>query len=270
MGDMNKDRRLLDAYTLFYYGDALGYPVEFMTARAIQNLNSNDRVSDDSQLMFLCMESQVRDKKHDYLKSWLKLMEDPINVRAPGGVCLFAAEKGYPIKDSKGSGALMRVPSFFWRSNNNLPDILSLVQADTKKTHIDENTVAASTFYYLWVDALMHNHDWKFNPVEINKRLSSYGFKPFNFPEFFVDNDVWIAEEILKFLFDAVLNLPTNPEDFMEQVVRIDGDSDTVGSLAGFLIPFLYEEAEYMEIIKNIQGEVVEYRNKTKTLLMEE
>lgn len=272
MGDMSRVERLLDAYTLFYYGDALGFPMEFLPVEFIienqlSDLYAADRISDDSQLMFLCMKNILSRGKTNYLRSWLDMMKkDSSLVRAPGDSCLFAARRGYPRKDSKGSGGLMRVPAFFC-SRATVSDVILSVQKDTQLTHVEENTVAASAFYYLWVHALMQDCEWKFDADEINRVLTIMGITPFVFPSILADNDVWTAEEVMKFIFDLVSNRPDSPEELMKQAVTIDGDSDTVGALVGFVIPFLYEREQYIEIIKNIQGEVVEYRDKTKSLL---
>lgn len=123
-------------------GDALGAPVEFLTAQAIRDAYGPDGITDlgpwgthpvgsytdDTQMSLATARGLVETFRrhalhgaadpvstvHDAYRVWLETQSDPQARRAPGQTCLAALASGRrgtiddPLNDSKGCGGVMR------------------------------------------------------------------------------------------------------------------------------------------------------------------
>lgn len=257
--NVGKLQNYIENFKLFFLGDALGYPREFYTKEFMGDpelsfIPVKDKggvlglVSDDSQLLLkeiLYLRKPNSSNRYEFLDSWLsEIKEDSFKERASGNTLLDAAAThcSYP---SKGSGALTRVPAFLGFEE---VEGFYEVEKDTLLTHSDPITVLASLIFYSLLLGLSSGDlvdifaCYEKLPDDLKiKYKSSFNSLLEDFTDYRVSSDVWMAHDILGFIFNLLSNVESyTAEELLLAAIFIDGDSDSVGALIGFIIPFLY------------------------------
>lgn len=263
--------------------DAIGNPMEFVSGICGSDLpvlfdGSWDgdhiiHVSDDTQMTMFVMEALMDDtwRAGNHIKRWYATQTtsgpthgstgllkhwEMYRVEAPGRTCMDSAkalvEGGIVENNSKGNGTVMRcLPIAYWCAKECLPDrtLMEMLAWEAQLTHKHHMaslaTQALGTLYHLlmlginWESAVLRTAE-KFPQFEA---MTSCDWSEVEYM------GGWVAEEAV--IMAVVAN---NCNDTFRDVIKtatcIDGDSDTVGSIAGAL--------------SGLRGHVVEHRMKMR------
>ena len=251
-------QRILDGYKFFIYGDAKGREAEFKTAKEIKRITSLpvDYVTDDTLLLYRCYEYVLDSFKcgsiipsYKYFEKFREDLDNSKIERAPGDALLQATNEKEPLIDSKGCGAMCRVPAYCILLHLGFPfnTVFKLVKEDIVLSHTDSETVAYSLCYLILYYILAFEED---SNESLSKKVISFILflgdeLDFTFSEedfiFSGSTDVWQTKDIFVYLLHICAN-ELKPFNLMRAALKIDGDSDSVAALAGFLIPWLYDD----------------------------
>lgn len=253
-------------------GDALGYPVEFISLQAIrqkyppngiQNLPFPAYYSDDTQMTLALAEGIMDVGVHAPIDSlmqsvgnqFIKWLNSPDNNRAPGRTCITGVkhfQSGVPwsesgIVESKGCGSAMRVAPLGYIYQNDEVRLREVSIATSQITHRHPTaiaaTVAAAYLVKLALDA-----------VPISSYMSRlYEFVSGISDEFdlailrvghvlgWANEDLaldhigqgWIGEEAVALALYCVLRYPDDYLACIRRAANTNGDSDSIACIAG-------------------------------------
>ncbi len=278
-----KDRFLGCMYGLAI-GDALGYPVEFMSNTQIKSILGNNGVagfdslkhpgisgkmrhpigsySDDTQ-MTLATANGIINSKTDKLddvmdniaKEYMKWYSDPQNNRAPGNTCMsgvrnLIAGKHWSTSgvEGKGCGAAMRTAPIGLYCAQVPRKIYQLASNASSCTHRDQTPTSAgiatatlvnlalrnSTPEYMAMRAenLWGNCNEEFNGKirQMNEYLKSQEDPSVALKKI---GEGWKGDEAVAMALYCFLKNPTDYAKTVLMGANIDGDSDSVASIAG-------------------------------------
>lgn len=221
------------------------------------------------------------------LKNFVKMLDDKTtSYRAPGRTCMTAIHsydktgltEEARVKDSKGCGTVMRahvVPLFY---NSKLSECLKVSKIQSLTTHGHEEATVASQvmsgLIYCFINdmsipetiTLLHLH-FKTNEIgsEIIRQLSRMSLEKPTIPLMEVKDGVklpitfygqgWTAKEALLMGFYAFMDGGGDFKNTMRTAIVHDGDSDTVGAIAGALFGAYYNLQKIpLEFIKRVEG----------------
>lgn len=229
------------------------------------------RISDDTQMTLFCAEALSEDMSSDlvirrlssaYLRwlgtqnkitgSGLSAFTSLHHVEAPGYTCmssLNSIRSGKPVlNDSKGNGTVMRcAPIALWGNHIRLPrsEILRVAKMDAQLTHKHAYAAQSSVLLTETYLNLIGGDDLSGAVIAAGNSLLCQGMLNeyvFSLVIGCLDGSVfekskislggWVAEEALALAVGAV----ANSENYLEAIfsaVSIEGDSDTVGAIAG-------------------------------------
>jgi ADP-ribosylglycohydrolase len=265
-------------------GDALGYPVEFLSLNKIKNIfgekgvqgfDSYDQVnfkashpigfySDDTQMSLATANALIKTKSDDInefmketVKEYIAWADSPQNDRAPGNTCMAGIrnlKRGISwdksgIPNGKGCGAAMRTAPIGLVYYHELRKSIELSNYASACTHGEPSAISAGIATALMTSFLVRGYQ----ALELLQLANSkfYG----NVNEEFNDKikevqsylslntqgalsqlgQGWKGHEAVAM---ALYCFAKTPEDYSKTVlngINIDGDSDSVGSIAGAL-----------------------------------
>ena len=265
-------------------GDALGYPVEFMSKRSINHILGPNGVtgfdsleqpgireniaqpigaySDDTQ-MSLATANGIINSKSDSIneimdsiaKEYIAWADSPENNRAPGNTCMAGIrnlKKGIHweksgIPGGKGCGAAMRTAPIGLYFTSQIRETVGLAKAASQCTHYDLTAIASGIATALTTTLLANGE----KPEYIAPASDSH-FYPHATEEFKekiklmrlalplepgialpVLGQGWKGDEALAMGLYCFLKNPTDYRKTVLNGVNIDGDSDSVASIAG-------------------------------------
>ena len=232
------------------------------------------RISDDTQMTLFCAEALSEETIAEMVaphlsRAYLRWLETQSQItlgdglssfkslhhaEAPGNTCISALtsiKSGKPVlNDSKGNGTVMRcAPVAFWGSHLNLPrsKILRVAELDAQLTHKHEYAAQCSVLLTEIYLNLIGGLNLRESVTAASQSLQSQGLLNEYVHSMvlgcldaseFKRNKVllggWVAEEALALAIGAVINSGTYL-DAIYSAVSIEGDSDTVGAIAGGL-----------------------------------
>lgn len=209
-------------------------------------------------------------RKDEFHYSWLVNEPEMFNVRAPGGTCLSALEKGTPgaldrsINTSKGCGGIMRVaPVALYREaglqDNGRLDILGAKVAALTHTH-ELGYIPAAALVHI-IDKIVREAMTVAEAVDdAMARMPELFPQAQHMDEFLAlmrkaidladearsaSSDLeaihqlgqgWVAEETLAIAVYCALRYPDDFESAVIAAVNHNGDSDSTGGVAGAIV----------------------------------
>lgn len=252
-------------------GDALGYPVEFLSLAGIRARYGVTGVtappdpacySDDTQMTLALAEALVQAGNADLDtlmaalgQEFIKWLHSPDNNRAPGNTCMSGTmnyERGISwresgIPESKGCGSAMRVAPIGYFYQHDPARLKEVALASSIITHrhpaAQAAALAAAYMVKLALDGIPPA-DW-FNPLlsfvydisdEFDAALLRVGHV-----EGWVSHRAaldhigqgWLGDEAVAMALYCVRQFPDDYEKAVSLAANIDGDSDTIAGLVG-------------------------------------
>ncbi len=255
----------------FAIGDALGYPVEFISIeeikirygnQGIQDLPTPALFSDDTQMSIAITEALIQSGESDIdtimssiRDEFIKWGNSPENNRAPGNACLAGVsmlESGVDwresgVKNSKGCGSAMRVASIGYLYQDDPEKLKDVAVASSVCTHGHITAKAAAVgAAYLVKLALDQEPPEEFIPklLGFTKGISTEFDNAIHKVSECLEweneeealtylGDGWIGEEAVALALYCFLR---NQDDYPATVIRAantDGDSDSIACIAG-------------------------------------
>jgi ADP-ribosylglycohydrolase len=257
-------------------GDALGAPVEFKLLsrireeygpKGIQELPEPALFTDDTQMTLALAEALIAAGHQDLgaimeavsreFVAWLHSQDDPRNVRAPGGSCLYGARQlaaGVPWwqsgkPNSKGCGAAMRVAPIGYLYQDDLPK-LRRVAADTAlATHhhpaAQVGAVAAAFLVKLALDRIPAQEFLPALKGEIAGQSRDFDLALGRLEEALTMTSTdaaleaigegWVVEEAVLAGLYCFLKAPFDFLSVIRLGANTQGDSDSIAAIAGSL-----------------------------------
>ncbi len=247
-------------------GDALGYPVEFLSRQNIKReaLNAS-LISDDTQLMMAIAKAVIAARTatgfgFHFAKELVAWLDSPENNRAPGMACLTGARRlksGVPWQEagglqSKGAGSIMRAAPI-GLALTSPSRVIEWSRFSCLPTHRHPVAILATQAWALAIFHALHGLPFetisKNTMVFLHRRdadldlilnrfvLSKINFKPeIALGSYMGIGDGWVAEEALLMALYVAEKFGDRFDEAIEIAVTIDGDSDTVGCLVGAIL----------------------------------
>jgi ADP-ribosylglycohydrolase len=253
-------------------GDALGYPTEFMSLRAIhehygdagiQVLPESALFTDDTQMTIALTEglldagldAPLDDQMNAIGKRFVAWSESPENNRAPGNTCMRGVrhfkrgmawhESG--IADSKGCGSAMRVATIGYLYQHDDHKLREVALSSGIITHghpaARAGSVAAAYLVKLALDGVHHNQ-WMAKVVEFTMGMSDEFHQAIlrvGHVLAWVDEEAalnhigqgWVGDEAVALALYCVLKYPDSYLACIRRGANSNGDSDSIASIAG-------------------------------------
>ncbi len=263
-------------HDLFYgvaIGDGIGNPLEFIhpTLEMYENASSRPLlISDDTQLTcFLAEELAANGLDADFSKAHIRWFKTQIEREvprqaegllkfielyereAPGNTCLSACASltaGHTVNnDSKGNGTVMRcmpIALYGHLKGWSLEDMVQMARNDAETTHKHPYAAMCSAwlvaFYALLLakTAMTSAAKQALELAEADDTVSGLILTALNLKTFqqeIYQLSGWVAEEAIAIALGCAFHSPTF-EEGIEKAVMINGDSDTVGTIAGAML----------------------------------
>ena len=208
------------------------------------------------------LDTQNNTNNHELKISWIKDIKELNVPRAPGNTCISALSSGKkgtienPINNSKGCGGIMRVAPLGLYMNNPenagrfaaeisaithghpLANIPSYVFATMIYFILNENTSVEEA-----LNKSMAQYKEKFNVYDkknnkyfdelVNKAIKLSKENISDIEAIYQLGEGWVAEEAFVIALYSCLKYENNFEDAIICAVNHDGDSDSIGAIAG-------------------------------------
>ena len=208
------------------------------------------------------LDTQNNTNNHELKISWIKDIKELNFPRAPGNTCISALSSGKkgtienPINNSKGCGGIMRVAPLGLYMNNPenagrfaaeisaithghpLANIPSYVFATMIYFILNENTSVEEA-----LNKSMAQYKEKFNVYDkknnkyfdelVNKAIKLSKENISDIEAIYQLGEGWVAEEAFVIALYSCLKYENNFEDAIICAVNHDGDSDSIGAIAG-------------------------------------
>lgn len=256
-------------------GDALGYPVEFLKLEEIKRSYSSNGIqhppspciySDDTQMTIALTEgvldaglyASIDDQMNAIGRLFIDWLYSPDDDRAPGTTCMNGVERYEQgmswhvsgILESKGCGSAMRVATLGYFYQNDDRRLREIAAASSLITHGHPTAIAASVAaaylvklaldelplmdYLRCTSDFVANISNEFNLalIRVNDVLA------WDNEELALERigQGWTGEEAVALALYCVLRYPDDFVACVRRAANINGDSDSVASIAGGII----------------------------------
>jgi ADP-ribosylglycohydrolase len=266
--DLNKAKGMMYGLAI---GDALGYPVEFMTLdqikgkygpHGIRDLPNPAIFSDDTQMTIAVAEALVQDGEKDIgtimeatKREFIRWLHSSENNRAPGRTCLAGAanmERGIHwsksgVAKSKGCGSAMRVAPIGYLYQHDPKKLREVAHATGICTHdhptADAACIGAAYLVKLALDAVEPLKMIQALPdftAEISQEFDETILKVAKCLDWEDEEralkylgEGWIGEEAVALALYCFLRYPDNYEKTVIRGANTNGDSDSIACIAG-------------------------------------
>ncbi|MEP6986368.1 MAG: ADP-ribosylglycohydrolase family protein [Chloroflexota bacterium] len=253
-------------------GDALGYPVEFLSRETIRQKYGSDGIqqppnpavySDDTQMTLALaegvldagMNAPINNLMPAIGNRFIEWCDSPDNNRAPGTTCIKGVERFQSgiswreagIPESKGCGSAMRVAALGYIYQNNEVSLREVAIASSLITHRHPTAIAATVAAAYLVKLALDNAP----PANYMPRL--YEFTTGISDEFdlailrvghvlgWTNEDLaldhigqgLVGEEAVALALYCVLRYPDDYVACMRRAANTNGDSDSIACIAG-------------------------------------
>lgn len=252
-------------------GDTLGWPVEFMRLDEIRRQYGADGIqhpppegpfTDDTQMTIATAESLIEVGSNDVDQimaavgaRFVEWLHSPENNRAPGNACISGVrrfEQGFPWRESgiavsKGCGSAMRVAPLGYYFQHDPDSLRDVARASSLITHGHPTALAASigaaylvklaldgvpasmllNRLFVFTEGLSDEFDQALRRVG---QVLGWGDEVAAMRQI---GEGWVGEEAVALALYCVMRHPDDYVGAMQLAVNIDGDSDSVGCIAG-------------------------------------
>lgn len=257
------------------FGDALGNRLEFNPNPTTQDFDREKAkrvltVSDDTQMSLFLAESMLDPHSQGtaedsitkgYINWYLTQTTSPdksatgllsfpelYDVQAPGNTCMGSMRtiiQGKPVtNDSKGNGTVMRCSPIalyasFAPDLHTIIDSRNLAAIDARITHKHPAAAQSSMELVEILIRLMHGEDLDQILIDHKDNLPIASRWEQNYANLYAFSCGWVADEALQLAVGAVMLNKGKPDPFwdaIKEAVCIQGDSDSVGAIAGSIL----------------------------------